>query len=103
MVDPPDSRRVDIDSIPPVFIHDFGIAGDDLHIRCDGSRVNGFRRGSGYLQPDDERRVNLPIRIPARVPADLLDCPMGLELLVTDGANSGDVYSAADSFTIHAD
>ncbi len=72
-------------------------------IRCDGSRVNGFRRGSGSIQPGDERRINLPIRIPAQMPAQLLECPMGLELVVLDGTASGDQYSAAGSFTIHAD
>ncbi len=72
-------------------------------IRCDGSRVNGFRRGSGSIQPGDERRINLPIRIPAQMPEQLLECPMGLELMVVDGTASGDVYSAAGSFTILAD
>ncbi len=71
-------------------------------IRCDGSRINGFRRGSGNIQPDVERRFTLTIHIPAQLPAQLLECPLGLELLVSDGTDSGTVSSASGTFTIHA-
>lgn len=72
-------------------------------IYCDGSRVNGFRRGSGNIQSGAERRINLPIQIPAQLPPQLLECPLGLELVVADSAASGEAVSAAGSFTIHAD
>jgi hypothetical protein len=71
-------------------------------IRCDGSRINGFRRGSGNIQQDAERQFNLPIPIPGQLPATLLECPLGLELLVSDGTTSGIVSSASGTFTIHA-
>jgi len=72
-------------------------------IRCDGSRVNGFRRGSGNIQPGAERRINLPIHIPAQLPPQMLDCPLGLELVVADSAGAAPAVSSAGSFTIHAD
>jgi len=72
-------------------------------VRCDGSRINGFRRGSGNIQPGDERRVNLPIRIPSQVPHQLLDCPLTLELVVNGGAGTGDAVSDSGTFTIHMD
>lgn len=71
-------------------------------VRCDGTRVNGFRRGSGSIQPGDERFVNLPIRIPSQVPEQLLECPLTLELVVNGGAGSGEPVSDSGSFTIHA-
>lgn len=72
-------------------------------IRCDGSRVNGFRRGSGNIQPGAERRINLQIHIPAQLPPQMLDCLLGLELVVADSAGTADAVSSAGSFTIHAD
>jgi len=68
---------------------------------CDGSRINGFRRGSGTIQPGGERLVNVPVWIPAEVPARLLDCPLTLDLVVTDTAS--DMVTTADgSFTIQS-
>lgn len=70
-------------------------------IRCDGSRVNGFRRGSGNLLPGAERQLNLRIRIPAQVPAELLECPMNLELVVLDADADGAAQRTSGGFTIH--
>jgi hypothetical protein len=71
-------------------------------ICCDGSRINGFRRGSGNIPPDVERLFTQPIHIPAQLPLRLLECPLGLELLVSDGTGSGIATSDSGTFTIHA-